>query len=351
MELTGTQQARLSEALLSAFPRLETLRRMVQFKLNRNLDDFTDGPLRDRAFQLIQEAERAGWTHELIHGAYDETPGNPRLKTFVQEYAFSIQREAPGPKLEKIVVETHTFLDPVSWRERLEVIERQVCRVELGNRPMGTGFLVAPDVVLTNHHVVQEVLKGTVSPDFLVLRFDYKRLQDGTELRGRLYGLAQAWLLHASPHSAVDLMNPKPHEASTQELDYALLRVKGQPGHEPVDGKKTRKWMDVPADAYAFPPGSPILIVQHPQGDRLRLAIATDGVIAVNSARTRVTYRTNTLGGSSGAPCFNQDWTLVALHHSGDPGIQAQAQYNEGIPVSTIRAHVPDAVRQQLGWS
>ena len=349
MELTGAQQARLSEALLAAFPRVETLRRMVRFKLNRNLDDFTDGPPGERVFQLIQEAERAGWTHELLHGALEDTPGNPRLKAFVQEYAFSIQREAPGPKLQKIITDTHTFLDPVRWRERLEVIERQVCRVELGGRAVGTGFLVAADVVLTNHHVVQELLKGTVSPDFLVLRFDYKRLQDGTELQGRVYGLARDWLLHASPHSAVDLMSPKPHEASTQELDYAFLRVKGQPGHEPVEGQRTRSWLDVPAEAYAFPPGSPILIVQHPQGDRLRLAIATDGIIAVNSARTRVTYRTTTLGGSSGAPCFNQDWTPVALHHSGDLGIQAP--YNEGIPLSTIRAHVPEAVRQQLGWS
>jgi hypothetical protein len=103
----------------------------------------------------------------------------------------------------------------------------------------------------------------------------------------------------------------------------------------------------VPADAYAFPPGSPIIIVQHPQGDRLRLAIETNGIIGVNTARTRVTYRTNTLGGSSGSPCFNQDWTLVALHHSGDPGVSAP--YNEGIPISTIRAHLPDAVRGLLG--
>ncbi len=349
MELTGAQQTRLSEALLAAFPREELLRRMVRSGLNRNLDDLTNGPLRERVLQLIQEAERAGWTHQLIHGALEDTPGNPRLKAFVQEYAFSIQREAPGPKLEKLLVETHTVLEPVRWRERLEVIERQVCRVELGGRAMGTGFLVAPDVVLTNHHVVQEVLKGTVSPDFLVLRFDYKRLQDGTELQGRVYGLARDWLLHASPHSSVDLMSPKPHEASTQELDYALLRVTGQPGHESVDGPRTRGWLDVPAEAYDFPPGSPILIVQHSRGDRLRLAIATKGVIAVNSTRTRVTYRTNTLGGSSGAPCFNQDWTLVALNHSGDPG--SQARYNEGIPLATIRAHLPEPVRQQLGWS
>lgn len=347
MELTGTQQARLSEALLSAFPRLQLLQRMVRFKLNRNLEDFTDGPLRERVFQLIQEAEREGWTQELLQGARQDTPGNPRLAAFAQEFSASIQREAPGPRLEKLVVDTNSFLDPVRWRERLEAIERQVCRVELGHK-VGTGFLVAPDVVLTNHHVVHEVLEGTVSPERVVLRFDYKRLANGSAPEGTVYGLAPEWHLASSPPSPVDAMYPKPHEASVEELDYALLRVKGQPGNEPVEGQGTRSWVQVPSDAYALPPGSPVMIVQHPRGDRLRLVIETNGILAVNAARTRVTYRTNTLEGSSGAPCFNQDWMLVALHHSGGPG--NLAQFNEGIPISTVRAHLPAAVREQLGW-
>lgn len=32
-----------------------------------------------------------------------------------------------------------------------------------------------------------------------------------------------------------------------------------------------------------------------------------------------IRYRTNTLPGSSGSPCFSQGWDLVALHHNGDP--------------------------------
>lgn len=349
MELTGTQRARLSEALLSAFPRLRLLQHLVRSRLNRSLDDFTDGPPRERVLQLILAAEREGWTHELIQGAVRDTPGNPRLEAFVQEYSASIQREVSGPKLEKLLVDTHSCLEPVRWRERLEAIERQVCRVELAGRAMGTGFLVAPDVVLTNHHVVHEVLRGTVSPELVGLRFDYQRSEVGSALEGRRYGLARDWLLGSSPHSPVDLMNPKLREATVEELDYALLRVKDEPGRELIDGTRSRGWLEVPADAYDFAPGSPVIIVQHPQGERLRLAIETHGVIAVNAARTRVTYRTNTLGGSSGSPCFNQDWTLVALHHGGDPSFQVQ--FNEGIPLSTIRAHLPDAVRARLGWA
>jgi V8-like Glu-specific endopeptidase len=47
-----------------------------------------------------------------------------------------------------------------------------------------------------------------------------------------------------------------------------------------------------------------------------------------------VSYKTNTDGGSSGSPCFDQDWNLVALHHSGDPNYALGP--NEGIPIDAI---------------
>jgi V8-like Glu-specific endopeptidase len=50
---------------------------------------------------------------------------------------------------------------------------------------------------------------------------------------------------------------------------------------------------------------------------------------------TRVRYRTNTEGGSSGSPCFDADWNLIALHHLGDPNFSTPT-YNQGIPFTAI---------------
>jgi hypothetical protein len=52
--------------------------------------------------------------------------------------------------------------------------------------------------------------------------------------------------------------------------------------------------------------------------------------------------RTNTEPGSSGSPCFDQDWGLVALHHAGDPDFSFghAAAFNEGIPFGRIVAHL-----------
>ena len=75
----------------------------------------------------------------------------------------------------------------------------------------------------------------------------------------------------------------------------------------------------------------PIMIVQHPKAEPLALAVDTLGVQSLNANKTRVRYNTNTESGSSGSPCFNINWGLVALHHYGDP-LYDQARYNQGIP-------------------
>jgi V8-like Glu-specific endopeptidase len=78
--------------------------------------------------------------------------------------------------------------------------------------------------------------------------------------------------------------------------------------------------------------------VQHPAAEPMQLAIDTQAIIKLNGNATRVQYRTNTLAGSSGSPCFNKDWELVALHHSGDPQFSSlhHAEFNEGIPLAAI---------------
>src|SRR5258706_313678 len=51
----------------------------------------------------------------------------------------------------------------------------------------------------------------------------------------------------------------------------------------------------------------------------------------------RFMNETNPEPGSSGSPCFDFDWALVALTHYGDPNYKHQASYNQGIPINKIR--------------
>ena len=59
----------------------------------------------------------------------------------------------------------------------------------------------------------------------------------------------------------------------------------------------------------------------------------------VNGNRTRVRYRVNTEGGSSGSPVFDVNWNLLAIHHWGDPDARPMklARWNQGVPIDSIR--------------
>ncbi len=72
----------------------------------------------------------------------------------------------------------------------------------------------------------------------------------------------------------------------------------------------------------------------------MKLAWDPAGVTAVNPTVTRLRHKTATLPGSSGAPCFNANLDLVALHHAGDPAETPgrPAEYNQAIPIGAIIA-------------
>jgi hypothetical protein len=347
MPLAGAQKRDLREALINAFTQ-QTLAIMLSDKLDKRLDlivqpaDFTY-----MVFELIKAAEMEGWTYKLVLAARESRPDKEDIVALAQQLGvapFGLPKE---PELEAMIVQSNAALDILQWRTRLGWIEGQVCRVEIAGQPAGTGFLLGKGVVMTNYHVVEPVIKKTVglgSADIL-LRFDYKRLEDGVELnKGKEYRLVtagDAWLLDQSPYSQIDLKSdPKPGLPGAEELDYALLRVDGSPGDEAMGEKPyslapARGWLQASSQPCGFASGTPLFIVQHPKGAPLKLALDTNAVIGLNGNGTRVRYHTNTDKGSSGSPVFDQNWNLVALHHSGDPD-SLLPTYNEGIPIQRI---------------
>ena len=345
--LNGRQYEQFWKALQDAYdpPRLQ---RMVQFKLDKRLDQITaPGSFADIVFDLIRVAEMEGWTDRLLLAARESNPGNAQLLAVSQQFGLTPGNTPAQRELEKIIVNTNSLLDIAKWRERLGEIEGRVCRIEIQNTAYGTGFLLGPDIVMTNYHVVESVIKGKHGhqPEDVTVRFDYKRLTDGTILNlGKVYRvLTQSadWLVDHSPYSPVDLeSDPKSGLPEPDQLDYALLRLEEAPGDEAI-GEKTepgappRGWIEVVDKAYDFPSDTPLFIVQHPKGAPLKLALDTKAVIGLNANHTRVAYRTNTDPGSSGSPVFDQNWNLVALHHSGDPE-SVMPTYNQGVPLSAI---------------
>ena len=243
--------------------------------------------------------------------------------------------------LERRVREELPFLDLGLWREQILRVEGRVCRVEIDNRGVGTGFLVGPDTVLTNYHVLKSVIENSIPAEQVKLRFDFRVLSSGLRSQGTVVSLApKDWLLDSSKYTVGEGQNlPDATLPTIDELDYALVRLSEPLGRQPLragaQDSSLRGWVEIPATAPAISTGMPILIVQHQMAGPMALALDTSGVQSVNANNTRVRYSTNTENGSSGSPCFDIHWGLVALHHYGDR-LHDRAQYNQGIPMAAI---------------
>jgi V8-like Glu-specific endopeptidase len=85
-----------------------------------------------------------------------------------------------------------------------------------------------------------------------------------------------------------------------------------------------------------------VAIIQHPAGMAMQVALHNNLVTFADA--TRLQYLTDTLPGSSGAPVFDFNWDVVALHHAGGdlalPGTKQIVYRNQGIPAAQLRARM-----------
>jgi hypothetical protein len=354
--MKGVQFEEIWKAFYTGYSK-RSLEQMLKFRLNIDLNNIVaDGPLRDMVFDLLSQSEREGWTTDLVREGYRYNPRNPDLLRIYEKYGFapgvSVQDSGtPVPGIaalsaagfEKTIKDRLPAFDFAVWREKMALVEAQVCRVEIDGNAAGTGFLVGPEAVLTNYHVLQSVLGGATPAAKVACRFDYKVLADGSRVQGIVVGVHPAdWRLDSSPYSAAEqTLTPDNPPPKADELDYALVRLARRLGNEPAVAKggaeaPRRGWVVVPTDVPTFVPKMPLMIAQHPDGKPLKLAVDTESVLGVNAGQTRVRYATNTEPGSSGSPVFDLDWNLVALHHFGDPAYDHPPRYNQGVPIHLI---------------
>lgn len=355
--LKGEQIDAFRQALHNAFFTRDSFKEFLLIQLDRNFEDLTpSADFPTEILNVIRKADEQDWSANLLHGACLWRRQNAALHAFAQKFGLTLFPATDTPLSAEAFFESkvrplQNDLDPAQWRASLATLEGQVCLIEFpfrGKVRQGTGFLLGPDIVMTNFHVVQEVIRGYIPPERVSFRFDYKMLEDGRTVNdGVTYGLygvsAEDWLIDYAEYSPLDSQTDTEDAVPDPEhLDYALLRIAGKAGIERIGGE-ANKDPQAPARGYIAIPmptpdifsGMELFILHHPDGKRLKLAPDTDSVLTLNANQTRIRYRTNTACGSSGAPCFSIGWELVALHHAGDP-TSDPPRYNQGIPFFTI---------------
>jgi hypothetical protein len=189
------------------------------------------------------------------------------------------------------------FLD-VGFLQELMKHTACVCLVELpSQRRTGTAFLVADDLILTSYHVLKNNQNEDINANArdIQLRFGYFTAPGGREMDGQVFKLADRQPIIAC--------------SSGEELDFVLLRVEEGVTKAP-DLRPVEYDLNLPGENAA------LNILQHPNGAAMKVALSKDGITGVYPNVARVQYVTRTAGSSSGSPCFNDDWRVVARHRA-----------------------------------
>jgi hypothetical protein len=323
-------------------------------------------PLEQTVRDLINATEREGITLQVASEVYRQRPNRRDVRLHLallypeiidlatrSAPAFDLQNHGlPGPEvtqgafapgLQRNIKARLPQLDIGAWTFNLVHVQRRVCRIEISGAAVGTGFLVGPEAVLTNWHVVEKAVAQRSLANVLC-RFDYAERPDGAREDGLRVGLHGDGVLHHRPYAPAEATTtPDTPPPAATELDFALLRLNRRIGEDALGGEP-RGFIALPEAEVLLATGDPVIIVQHPDGGPMKLAIDTEAALDLPPppGRPRIRYATNTAAGSSGSPCLTIDWKLVALHHFGDPA-WGTPTFNQGVPAHLIRADIVTA--------
>jgi endonuclease G len=212
----------------------------------------------------------------------------------------------------------------------------------------GTGFLVAPGLLLTNHHVLANAEQAALA----VAEFNFEHDLHGVEAPRRAFNLTPSRLFYTD--SALDFSLVEVAPRSFDGMPLAEF------GHLPL----------LPGSGKAVD-GEWVSMIQHPGGQPKQIAIRDSQIVVLSpedadniSLEDFIHYSTDSEPGSSGSPVLSDQWQVVALHHRGVPDYNEQGERlardgqtvwheslgeaekgwiaNEGVRISAIYRHLAE---------
>jgi V8-like Glu-specific endopeptidase len=212
--------------------------------------------------------------------------------------------ESPMAVQEKIIGE-NTLRDVRLLELALEASQAVVRIVTADD--LGSGFLVGPGLIMTNHHVIGSQTAALPC----AFQFNYQLDKNLNPLPILAARTKPDGLFYTNPDLDVTVVELLDVPADAAPLTLARLRVK----------KDNR-----------------VNIIQHPGGHYKKISMQNN-FVAFADARI-IQYLTSTEPGSSGSPVFNNDFQVIGIHHSGgmlvEPGSNLSYLRNAGSSMIAI---------------
>lgn len=200
--------------------------------------------------------------------------------------------------IERTIGNTKDFLSIEFFEQGLSAA-RAVGRIVTRGTANGTGILVAPGIVLTNWHVLRTPQDASLSE----LELDYETNRFGPAKQVQAFKLL-----------------PEKFFYSNKDLDFALSATAkasangallADYGFRPLIGEEGKVRI-----------GECVNIIQHPEGREKQIVLRESRLVDlpdIPGMEAYFHYTADTERGSSGSPVFNDQWEVVALHHSAVP--------------------------------
>jgi endonuclease G, mitochondrial len=192
---------------------------------------------------------------------------------------------------------------PVNFLQKGTLAARAVCRIWVGdlfgsNGGWGTGFLVSPRLLLTNHHVIESVDAAMRAS----AQFGYQMDISGKIDQGKAFALTpeEAFITDAELDFTLVAVAETSDDGEAELADYGFLRL------DPT--------------LHKVEPLEFVTVIQHPDGQPKQIAIRENKVLKIGDHQDGLKdnflwYASDTAPGSSGSPALNDNWQVVAIHH------------------------------------
>ena len=277
----------------------------------------------------------------LAPGAPEKLVKPSQMLDFLQYNHIGVRELMNDVRTKERVINQNDLL-PINFFYKGVKLSKSVGRINIiaangDEEGYGTGFMVGRNLLMTNNHVLEHPEMAQNS----IVEFEYELDENNVVKSAVAFQLDPSKLFFTST-----------------DLDFTLVYVKET---SISGGKSIEEYPPIPLIVHVgkITTESSVSIIQHPKGQRKSIALRNNTVKDIQDHYLR--YDTDTEPGSSGSPVFNDNWEIVALHHSGVPKTNEQGQIltkngtvagsgddeediewiaNEGVRISSILKHV-----------
>lgn len=257
------------------------------------------GTVEQTAKRLKRKGNRKEADQYLQH---HEEADNVRLSPRGGLQVDNADQKAKTEEINKIVKEGIVGSDDMissNFLHKGSMVSRAVGRIidKSSREPVGTGFLVSPNLIITNNHVISD----EAAAHNCVIEFNFVSNELGGPIKSNEFELEPERLFFTS------------HES---EYDFSIVAIQPEnSAGEKIQQLGAVQLIEETGKAHV---GERLNIIHHPLGKPQQISIRKNLLVTHDESPVYLKYMTDTEPGSSGAPVFNDEWELVALHRAAE---------------------------------